>query len=376
MLDDQRHLFDVPADVAYLNSAYFGPRLTTVTAAGREAIDRTAAPWNVSPPDFFDPAEHLRATVGRLLGDDGEGVAIIPSISYGIGVAAGNLTVGQGRTVVLLDEQFPSNVYPWRAKVAREGGEIVTVPRSLEGWTAAILDRIDDRTAVVAVPNCHWTDGSRVDLEAVGEAARSSGAAFVVDASQSFGAMPLDVGKVLPDFLATVGYKWQLGFYGVGYLWVAEQHRIGVPLEEGWITRKDASNFAGLVDYADAYEPGARRFDVGERSNFIGIAMANAAMDQIASWGVPEIASTLGVLTSTIADGAVERGWNSVADDQRSPHMIGIRRPGGLPDSFGEALAKANVSVSVRGDSVRVAPHLHTVTDDVERLLDVLDAMP
>ncbi len=376
MLNDQRHLFDVPSDVAYLNSAYFGPRLKTVTAAGRAAIDRTATPWNVSPPDFFDPVDHLRATVGRLLGDDGEGVAIIPSISYGIGVAAGNLTVGPGRTVVLLDEQFPSNVYPWRAKVARDGGEIVTVTRSSEGWTAAILDRIDSRTAIVAVPNCHWTDGSRVDLEAVGEAARSSGAAFVVDASQSFGALPLDVGKVQPDFLATVGYKWQLGFYGLAYLWVAEQHRIGVPLEEGWIARKDASNFAGLVDYADAYEPGARRFDMGERSNFIGIAMANAAMDQIASWGVPEIASRLAAVTSAIADGAMERGWDSAADDQRSPHMIGIRRPGGLPDRFGEALAEAKVSVSVRGDSVRVAPHLHTVTADVDRLLDVLDAMP
>jgi len=372
LLPDQRPLFDVPDDVAYFNSAYFGPRLKSVTAAGEAAIGLTGEPWNVGASEFFEPVERLRATVGSLFGDSGEGVALIPAISYGIGVAARNLAVGAGRTVVVLDEQFPANVYPWRAKVEREGGDIVTVQRSLEGWTTGILDAIDDRTAVVAVANCHWTDGSRVDLVAVGKAVREVGAALVVDASQSFGAIPLDVKAVQPDFVATVGYKWQLGFYGLGYLWVAEQHRIGTPLEEGWIARKGADDFVGLVDYTDSYESGARRFDMGERSNFIGVAMANAAVDQIADWGIADVALSLAGTTDNIAVGAAELGWVSAQASARSPHLIGIRRQGGLPDGLAQRFAEANVSVSVRGDSVRIAPHLHTTHDDVERLLGVL----
>jgi selenocysteine lyase/cysteine desulfurase len=372
MLPDQRYLFDVPDDVAYLNSAYFGPRLRTVTTAGEEAIELTATPWSVGPTDFIEPVERLRSTVGALFYDSGEGVAIIPGVSYGIGVAAANLGVGDGRTIVLLDEQFPSNVYPWRSKVEREGGSIVTVRRSPDGWTERIIDAVDERTAIVAVPNCHWTDGSVVDLVAVGAAARAVGAGLVIDASQSFGAMPLDVNEVKPDFVATVGYKWQLGFYGLGYLWVAEQHRIGLPLEEGWIVRKDADDFAGLVDYADSYEPGARRFDMGERSNFIGVAMANAAVGQIASWGIPEIAATLSDVTSRIADGATDLGWTVAPPDQRAPHLIGIRRRGGLPDALIERFLDAQVSVSVRGDSVRIAPHLHTTESDLDRLFKVL----
>ena len=374
MLKDQRHLFDVPDDVAYLNTAFFGPRLKSVTAAGIEAIDLTAAPWSVSPSHFFDPVERLRSTVGSILGDDSEGVAIVSSISYGIGVAAANLTVGSGRTVIVLAEQFPSNVYPWRTKVARHGGDIVTVNRSPEGWTQAILGAIDERTAIVAIPHCHWTDGSWVDLTVIGRAARSVGAALVIDASQSFGALPLDVAEVRPDFVATVGYKWQRGGYGLGYLWVAEQHRGGTPVEEGWIAREGASNFAGLVEYTDTYEPGARRFDMGERSNFIGVAMGNAAMDQIAAWGVPSIAEALGEVTSAIADGAAERGWQAAPASERAPHLIGIRRPGGLPVDLSGALAEARVSVSVRGDSVRIAPHLHTTAQDVDRLLAALDS--
>lgn len=372
MLPDQRHLFDVPDDVAYLNSAYIGPRLKAVTAAGEAALGFTATPWNVDPPDFIDPVENLRSTVGSLLGDTGEGIAIVPAISYGIAVAAANLAVGDRRTIVVLDEQFPSNVYPWRSKVDREGGEIITVLRSPDGWTSGVIDAIDERTAIVAVPNCHWTDGSIVDLVAVGSAAREVGAALVIDASQSFGALPLDVSAVRPDFVATVGYKWQLGFYGLGYLWVAEQHRIGVPLEEGWIVRKDADNFAGLVDYTDSYEPGARRFDMGERSNFIGVAMANAAVDQISSWGIPEVASTLEAVTARVAEGVRDLGWVVAPREQRAPHLIGVRHPRGLPDRLADRFSEAHVSVSVRGDSVRIAPHLHTTDSDVDRFFEVL----
>jgi len=372
MLTDQRHLFDVPDDVAYLNSAYYGPRLTTVAQAGKDAIRLTGTPWQVNPSHFFDPVEQLRATVGSLLGDGADGVALIPGISYGIAVAAANLSVGPSQKVIVLEEQFPSHVYPWRSKVANEGGDIVTVARSKDGWTADVIESIDDQTAIIAVPNCHWTDGSYLDLVQVGAAAREVGAALVVDASQSFGAMPLDVGEVQPDFVASVGYKWQLGFYGLGYLWVAEQHRIGTPLEEGWANRKDADDFAGLVDYTDSYEPGARRFDMGERSNFIGVAMANAAMDQISAWGIDSVAASLTSVTHTIADRVRELGWRTAPNDQRSPHLIGIRHPDGLPHGLPEALAAAGVSVSVRGDSIRVAPHLHTTEADIDRLIQVL----
>ncbi len=372
MLRDQSHLFDVPDDVTYLNSAYFGPRLHSVALAGRESVALTGRPWEVAAGAFFKPVENLRRLVAKAMNGDADGVALIPGVSYGAGTAAKNLAIGPGRTVVMLDEQFPSNVYPWRTKVASDGGEIIRVPRTPDGWTAGILGAIDDRTAVVTVPNCHWTDGSIVDLVAVGKAARAVGAALCVDASQSFCAMPFDVGEVQPDFVYSVGYKWQLGFYGLAYLWVAPQHRSGSPLEEGWATRKGAEDFADLVDYTDVYDAGARRFDVGERSNFIGVAMANAAMTQINDWGVANVAEVLRGRTDAIAAGATDAGWVTVPSDQRSPHLIGIRRPNGLPTDIAEFFRSKRISVSVRGDSIRISPHLHTTDRDVESLLSAL----
>ncbi|MGH2484903.1 MAG: aminotransferase class V-fold PLP-dependent enzyme, partial [Ktedonobacterales bacterium] len=213
-LSSQRNLFEIPDEVAYLNCAYMSPLLRAARAAGQEAVARKSRPWRVTPADFFAEAETARALFAELIGADAEGVAIVPSASYGVGVAAANLPLLPGQRVVLLAEQFPSNVYPWQDLAERSGAAVVTVPRPLTGeWTPALLERIDERTAIVALPHCHWTDGSLVDLARVGERARAVGAALVVDATQSVGAFPLDIARVRPDFLVSATYKWLLGPY-------------------------------------------------------------------------------------------------------------------------------------------------------------------
>jgi selenocysteine lyase/cysteine desulfurase len=301
-------------------------------------------------------------------------VAIVPSVSYGIATAAANVPIKAGQSIVILEQQFPSNVYAWRAAAKRAGAEIRTVPRGADGtWTGSVLTAIDRNTAVVAVPNCHWTDGSIVDLRRVGAKARAVGASFVIDASQSMGAMPLDVQELQPDFLACVGYKWMLGPYGLGYLYASprwQEH--GLPLEHSWITRARSENFAGLVDYTDELQPGARRFDMGEFAQFTMVPMASAALTQILAWGVDRIQATLSELTRQIEEGVASFGGSAAPAEHRGGHMIGIRLRGGLPEGLGDRLSEAQVFVSRRGDSIRVAPHLHNTAADVDRLLTVL----
>jgi selenocysteine lyase/cysteine desulfurase len=184
--------------------------------------------------------------------------------------------------------------------------------------------------------------------------------------------MPLDVGELKPDFLVTVGYKWQLGPFGLGYLYVAEEHREGEPLEQNWITRAGAQDFARLVDYRDEYQPGARRFDVGGRTKFELTPMAIAALGQIVEWEVPRVAATLAERTSEIARRAAELGLDPVPDERRGPHLLGVRLPEQARDRTLSALADHNCFVAVRGSSLRIAPHLHVSDEDVERLFEGL----
>jgi selenocysteine lyase/cysteine desulfurase len=277
--------------------------------------------------------------------------------------------------VLVLAREYPSNYYTWRRFCRQTGAELVLAePESGATWTEAVLGWISDQTGVLAVPNVHWTDGSLVDLEAVVAAARRVGAVVVIDASQSLGAMPLDVSRLRPDFVVSVGYKWLLGPFGLGCLYVAEDHRDGEPLEENWINRAGSDDFAALVDYTDEYRPGARRFDVGQRTSFGLVPMANAAAEQLLNWSISEVAASLGVVTDQIARRAEALGLATAGTDQRGPHMLGVDLPREAARATARQLNERGVVASVRGSSLRIAPHLHTNQDDIDRLLSALSA--
>jgi len=373
-LGSQRDLFEIPDDIVYLNCAYMSPQLRSAREVGERSVSRKSRPWEITPGDFFEDSEKARALFARLVGGDADGVAIVPSVSYGIAVAAANVPVREGQRILILEDQFPSNVYSWRELAARSKAELVTVPRPEDhDWTRALLEEIDADTAVVAVPNCHWTDGSLVDLARVGGRAREAGAALVVDGIQSIGAYPFDVSEVEPDFLVASAYKWQLGPYGLGFMHVAEKYREGNPIEHNWINRHGSEAFSQLVDYQDAFQPGARRYDVGERNNFVLLPMAAEALRQILDWGVENVSETIGTLTDLIEEKATERGMQTIPKERRARHMIGLMLGPDAPDDLATRLTADDVFVSVRGESVRVSPHLYNTEEDVDRLFDVLE---
>jgi selenocysteine lyase/cysteine desulfurase len=260
-------------------------------------------------------------------------------------------------------------------QLAREKNAVVkTVQRPPDSdWTPAVLEAIDSDTAIVAVPNCHWTDGTRLDLVKVGEKCRTVQAALVVDGIQSIGAMPFSIEKVQPDFLAAGSHKWLLGAYSFGFCYVAPKWQEGTPLEENWFNRAGAEDFARLVDYRAAYQPGARRYDQGEASNFLLAPIAAAGIRQILEWGVENISETIQSKTDAIAEHAQQMGLSVAPAHVRAPHMIGLSKPGGFNKDLPNLLAQENVFVSVRGESIRISPHVYTNDEDIERLFAVLE---
>ena len=275
--------------------------------------------------------------------------------------------------MLVVEDEFPSNVHCWRASAQAAGAEVATVGPGPDGdLTGALLAAIDERTAVVACAHCRWTDGALLDLAAVGAAARAVGAALVLDLTQSAGALPFDAAAVRPDFVVAACYKWLLGPYATGFLWVAPEHRGGRPLEEGWMGRRGAEDFARLVDYQPGYRSGGRRFDMGEAPNFALLPMVEAALRRILAWGVPEIQATLAARTAEIAARAERLGLVAGDPRRRAGHFLGLGFPGPVPSDLPDRLAAAGVFVSLRGASLRVTPHLWNDAADVDRLIEAL----
>jgi selenocysteine lyase/cysteine desulfurase len=197
----------------------------------------------------------------------------------------------------------------------------------------------------------------------------------VIDATQSVGACPFDVNKIKPDFLVAAAYKWLLGPYSLAYLYIDPKYRSGTPLEFGWMGRKDSRDFSKLVHYTDQFQPGAARFDVGEKSNFVLVPMAIKALEQILEWGVGHIYKTLSNLTLFAEGQANENGLIVEKIPARAGHFMGIKFKDGVPQNLIRKLKSDKIVVSVRGNSIRVAPHLYNNENDIIRLYEAIKSI-
>lgn len=355
------------------------PVLTSAEAIAIEGIRQRHDPSVIGPDAFFDQADRVRGLFARLVNTEADRVAVVPAVSYAMATVAQNLTLEAGQTIVVLAEQFPNHVYPWRRLAADTGAAMVTVepPGPLgtmgraEAWNERLLEAITPATGLVAVPNIHWSDGTVFDLEAVGVRAREVGAAFVVDGTQSVGALPFDWAAIRPDALACAGYKWLLGPYTMGVMALGDRFLGGRPLEETWVARKGSRQFHGLTNYRDEYEPGAARFDGGERSNGILLPWLATGIEQLLSWGVDEVQATCRALAHRIEQGARAKGYG--VGDGQAGHLFGLRPPDGIaPDDARQQLATRNVMVSARGAVLRVAPHVYNTPEDADALVRAL----
>ena len=371
VIDSQRALFDIPEGTAYLDCAKMSPLSRAAVEAGRRGLERKAHPWDVRAEHFFDESETVRGLFARLIGAAADNVAIIPSVSYGMATVMANVPVAAGQNIVTVADDFPSGILASRALAQRSEARVATVERPEAGeWTAAILEAIGPDTALVVAPHTHWVCGTMIDVEAIGRRCRSVGAALVLDTTQSTGALPLDLAAVDPDYLIATSYKWLMGPYSLGFLYVAPRHQQGRPLEEAWIVRRNARDFRSLTDYEEGFAAGARRFDMGERANFALLPVAGVAIEQLLDWGVANVAETLGRTTGAIEARLLER--DVTGQQGRAPHFLSVRFPGGLPDGIEERLAAADVHVSLRGERMRITPHLYNDEADVERLFEAL----
>lgn len=370
-----RESFQLPAEKTYLNCAYMSPLATRVLEAGIAGMRRKLDPSSISATDFFTDTDRLRSVFARMISGRAGQVAVIPSASYGLSTVAKNMKMRRGARAVVVKGEFPSNYYPWQAL----GCKMVQVspPAGWKNrgkiWNERLLEAIKPGTALVALGNVHWADGTWFDLMAVREAAERVGAALIIDGTQSVGAMPFNVSRIRPDALVCAGYKWLMGPYAIGLSWFGDRFSDGKPLEENWINRKGSRNFTSLVDYETDYQPGMARFDAGERSNFILVPMMLEALQMVAEWKPQEIQNHCAQISRSLIFRLRDGGWWVEDDEWRGHHLFGIRPPRSTDSAkFRQALMRAGISVSFRGEFIRISPHVYNTEADLDKLAEAL----
>ena len=375
----QKQLFDLDENVTYLNGAFMSPSLKKVAEIGKQQVDAKLKPYQITGSDFFTTVASIKKEYAKLINSsDSDRIAIIPSVSYGLANVAKNVNV-KGKEIILVEEQFPSNVYPWfeLEKTQEAKLNIIKAPQDLENrgkvWNEHVLEAINENTGMVAISHVHWADGTLFDLKAIRKRTKEVGALLIIDGTQSVGAYPFDVQEIEPDALICAGYKWLMGPYGMGVAYYGPAFDNGSPIEQNWINRKDSENFAALVDYNNEYQPGAMRYSMGEQSNFILAPMFLEALKQLNTWGIDNIQAYCESITKNPLEKLQSKGYWIEDIDFRSSHLFGIRKEGLDVDLLKQKLDKNNIFVSVRGSSIRVAPNVYNTEADMLKLVDILN---
>lgn len=344
------------------------------------AMLRDRNPSVVQVDDYFEDNAAVRALFGKLVNAPTENVAIIPSTSYGFASALANLKGKRNGKAIGLYNEFPSAYFSLERWCNENGQERQIIGpkdsgiRQGEGWNKALLEAIDEHTSLVMISWVHWMNGVRFDLEAIGEKCRAVGAKLFVDGTQAVGLLEMDVQALKIDVLVCAAYKWMFGPYSTALAYISEDFSQGRPLEESWMNRTNSKDFSNLTDYDPVYRPGAGRYNVGETSSFILMAILRKSLEQIVEWKQSEMEAYCRRLTLPLFD--FLRANQIEVEDARflAPHLFALPVPAYVDSArLKEILAQRNIMISVRGSYLRVAVNVFNDENDIQALISALE---
>lgn len=361
---DVRQLFPGLRNTIYLNTASMNVGCTPARAAYELAVER----WSAGRFDWTEAeqaGEDARAIFAEIIGATAEEIALVPSVSTAAGIVAANLPPAKiGENVVVAENEFTSNYYPW-VLLGERGYEVRTVAPAGDGVLAEEFSQAaDGGTRLIAVSAVHSATGYRADLAAIGRVAANSGAWFFVDACQAAGAVPLDIVRDGVDFLAAASHKFLLGSRGMGYLYVrAELLDRLRPVLPGWkAARKPAESFYGP---AMDLSPTASKLDAS-------LAWFPALADQAAlgifrRFGTSALLSRNAELALRLQDALIAQGatFRPFAETNRST-IISVAASD--PEAVMTRFREANVVASIRAGKIRLAVHFYNSEEELDRV--------
>ncbi|MGY8767906.1 MAG: aminotransferase class V-fold PLP-dependent enzyme [Pirellulales bacterium] len=328
-------------------------------------------------PNWAKQVESLRETSAKLIGANNEEIALIHNTTHGISIVSEGFDWQPGDNVVLLSNEFPSNLYPWMHLKDRGVEARVVQVTGNQPDLAQIRAAIDSRTRILSVSWVSYSTGYRLDLPQITQLAHEKGALLFLDAIQGLGVFPLDVHQLDIDFLAADGHKWMLGPEGAGIFYINKQHLDKIrPIGVGWNSVKHWHQFDKIeLDLRDS----ATRFEGGSQ-NMVGMLALKASLELLTESGSGPRKSAVGDRVLEVTDLACERlqqAGAQIISDRAGENRSGIvvfDMPGKNPAELRRQCMRNGVNLSVRAGKLRISPHAYNNAEDIDRLIEQLTA--
>lgn len=342
------------------------PAQRALTNWATEFSDHGAVNW----PQWAAQLEHLRRRAADLLHADTAEIALVHNTTEGINLVAEGFPWQSGDNVVIFDDEFPSNVYPWM-NLASRGVELRRVTAGEYPSLDKLEDACDGHTRIVSVSWVGFVSGWRHNLDELADLAHRRGSLLFVDAIQGLGVFPLDVRATPVDFLSADGHKWLLGPEGAGICYLRREHLDRLrPLGLGWNSVVKSHDFSKIEL---RLKPSAARYE-GGTYNMPGLLALGASLEMLADYPPEQIAQRLLDLTDVICERLSQIGATlpGPRDRQHASGIVSFDLPGRNLAEVRRRCRDQQVVLSCRGGRLRVSPHAYNNTDDIDRLFEAL----
>ncbi len=377
-MPDYRQEFCDFAPTTYLDCAYQGPFPRTTVARIQRAIELKCRPERLEPPDYFDLPKRVRSQLAALVGADASEIALTNSATQGIGTIAAGLDLRAGDEVVIASSNFPANLFTWLHLRRRDVRVKVLQPTDGHIRVEEVEQALSPRTRVLALDWVSYNSGLRIDLCALGELVHHRGGIFVVDGSQGVGALELDLHALPVDAMAVAGYKWLLGPYGAGLVYISSRIQDRLDLQVvNWLSIEGAEEFDSLPRDEVPLPRAARIFDVPETANFLNLYALEASLEFIERAGVRTVSEHCTHLLERLAAELGRRGYTVLYphEPERRSTILSFRAGSfEATEDLHKRLRARDVAVSLRHGLIRVSPYLYNNEMDIDRLLSVIRA--
>jgi cysteine desulfurase/selenocysteine lyase len=372
--------FDVASEwnpiegVAYFDTAAHAVMPKSVVAAVAATLEANRFPHRVDDATFFDVSNALRGSLGQLIGGSPREIALTTGASTGLQALAHGLSWERGDGIVIAAGDFPLQYAVWKPMEARVGATLTMIaPRDGEIAVDDVLSAINERTRVVSLSHVRFDTGALLDAARIAAACRDAGAWFVLDSSQSFGAVPTDVRALGVDAVVCAGYKWLLGPYGTGFLWVKQSRLDELPPGPFYWTGQDASDMASIRFERPEPSRDAKRLDAAESATAFNLNLGafRASVDLVARIDPAVVLRHGQDLIDALYERLPAHCVPASPRDRARRGVYGSFTAGSLEQTRAlyQRLREGNVFTSLRQGKIRVAPHLFNTVQHIEQLV-------
>ena len=371
--NDLRQHLTLDKDLIHLNNAGVGP----LTLAAQEAIADMAKLQGRkgfgAVPEMIEAYDATRDVYGQLVGVPGTDVSMMQTCAAAISQVAFGIEYERGDEILLCDQEYPSNAYPWFEAARRYDvtARVIQSEDNLDLSLDKLLSAMTPKTKVVAVSWVQYQSGTCTDLLTLKKKCEEVDAWLVVDAIQGLGMIPFPYDKVMPDAICSATHKWVLGPLGHGFLIMSQERREALtPIMHGAMTYGTPED---LVERGKAMRTDNVRFEPGNPLIWGAIGGA-ASLKKIFNIGVEQIHKRAMGLSHQLINGLNALGAEILgqSSQQRMSPIVTFKMPHGEMTELFAHLKANKVLGAYRAGGIRLAPHAYNTEDEIAAVLEMI----